>query len=988
MLRRIVLTLVLAPFAFVAFVPICGGAPPQFFQQAWQMEDGLPENGIRDIAQTPDGYLWVATARGLARFDGVRFTVFSAPRTEGIEDSNFLKLFVDRRGELWAGSPNALTVLRAGRFRSYTSAAGLFDEAVAAIAEARDGSLWIGAWGATLMRFADGQFTAGPPRDLPRTPSDLFADSKGDLWLACRDLLARVDRGQLLPVLEGAVGDVQATRAAAGGLWVVQGGRLQRYEALRGFRDVAPIPEGIAVRCILEDRQGGLWLGTQSHGALRFHDGAFHVVETSHSSVVCLFEDREGSVWIGTEGGGLSRVRERVFTVLDRSLGLPADVVSSLAVDADGTLWCVTGDGAVSLWRRGANRFEPAPVSGFAATCVAVTPDNVVWFGTDGSGLFRLTRQRDIRGFAIEDGLPSAHVSLLLVDRRGRLLVGGSESLMRLEPDGSFRALHLAELAGAGLRCVADDGADGLWIGMGDGRLIHWREAGSKLYDRGDGLPGDPLRSLSLDAEGSLWIGTHGGGLARWRAGRIDSLGKDRGLLDDAITQVEPDGAGALWCGSPRGIFRVQRSALNTAFASASAPVEIEAFGRSDGFASLRCSAERNPRTAALADGRVALATHRGVMIVDPARLSQKEIAMPLIEEVVVDGRVLRTGLSRADGPPETLPSTVRSIEIHFTSPALALPDKLQFRYRLLGLNDGWTPSNGRRSAAWHHLPPGSYQFEIQARTVGILWQSGAHRFDFCLEPRLWETWWFRALGTGLCLAATILGARRIAHRRLRARLAAVEAHAALQNERIRLARDMHDELGASLNEIALLGGLAQSECATPEKVQQHAGRIVSSAQRAARSLDEIVWAVNPRNDTVPHFVEYAAEHAADYCEAAELEFEFEAANELPDWPLAAETRHHLLLAIKETLHNIVKHARARRVTLSVCTQTDRIIVNVADDGHGLPPQVNGAGRDGLINLRERLASIGGDCRVKSEPGLGTSVTFSLPVPMSPASSR
>jgi signal transduction histidine kinase len=327
-----------------------------------------------------------------------------------------------------------------------------------------------------------------------------------------------------------------------------------------------------------------------------------------------------------------------------------------------------------------------------------------------------------------------------------------------------------------------------------------------------------------------------------------------------------------------------------------------------------------------------------------------------------------------------TVPAGKRDVAVRYTGTGLAAPEAVRFRYRLVGLERDWVDAADRRTSQYSYLPPGRYRFEVMARNSDGVWSERQAAIDLAVLPHAWETWWFRALAVAAALGLAAWVARHLATRALRARLQRIERQRAVEHDRARIAKDIHDDLGAGLTQISLLSELLRSD--RPQEVLAHADQIGETAAELTRAMDEIVWAVNPTEDTLDGLWSYLTHHAQEYLAAAGVACRLEAPEALPALPLSAEVRHNVFLAVKEALHNVVKHAAAREVRLTLALLPRGFAIEVRDDGCGrreLPSGQRGSAGQGLRNIAERMEAIGARCEVTDIPQGGTSVRLGVP---------
>jgi signal transduction histidine kinase len=334
--------------------------------------------------------------------------------------------------------------------------------------------------------------------------------------------------------------------------------------------------------------------------------------------------------------------------------------------------------------------------------------------------------------------------------------------------------------------------------------------------------------------------------------------------------------------------------------------------------------------------------------------------------------------LSSAIGP-LAIPPSHRQLEIEFACLSFSSPENVTFRYRLAGFDESWIEAEAQRSAVYPRLPAGAYRFEVMASNSSGIWTAAPATVAFTVPPFWWQTWWFRSLLVGAFTLAVTWTARAISYRRLHLKVKALEKQTAIERERSRIARDIHDDVGNRLTRILMLSGLAQRDSAEPEKAVEHLRHISASAHEVTDSLDEIVWAVNPRNDTLPHLIDYVSRFAVDFLRTAGIRCTLELPPNPPELSVPAEVRHNFFLATKEALNNAVRHAAAAEVRLRVALSAGEMQAIIEDNGRGFtePPETSTA--DGLRNMRARLAEIGGRCEIESRIGQGTRVTFSFP---------
>jgi len=541
------------------------------------------------------------------------------------------------------------------------------------------------------------------------------------------------------------------------------------------------------------------------------------------------------------------------------------------------------------------------------------------------------------------------------------------------------------------IRALAEDRQGRIWAGGGNGTLycVEPTAAGPQVtWFRSEGpMAGQPIWSLLADADGTIWVGTFRGGLLRFRNGQFTRFTSRDGLPDDVICQLLEDADNQLWAGSQKGIFRVAKSELDAFARGLVNSIDCTAYGRFDGLPSLECSGNYQPACWRCADGRLLFTTLKGVVSVRPGGMSQNRLPPPVyIEEATVDGerQNLGPGQPAAKWGGRALDCTLelgpdkRQLEVRYTGLSFVSPDRVRFRYRLVGLDKEWVEAGTRRTAQYSFLRPGHYTFEVIACNNDGVWDQASATLGLTVWPHFYETAWFSGLVAAGVIGLVVFIVRQLVMRKMRLRLEYVERQRAVERDRTRIAKDIHDDLGAGLTHISLLTELARRSPAS--ETGAHLGQISDMARELTRGMDEIVWAVDPQNDTLDGLLNYLCKFAQEYLSVAGIRCRLDLPAQMPPWALRAEVRHNLFLAFKETLNNIVKHAGATEVWLRLALGDEEFTLTVEDNGRGLPV----AGRDtetptngrissgrGMGNLNKRLAAIGGRCVVTGGTAAG-----------------
>ncbi len=814
------LAALLAPLPAEALDP--AKAVTQYRHEVWRTGEGLPQSSAEALVQTRDGYIWIGTQEGLARFDGVRFVVFDKATTPELRHNRVLCLLEDRRGRLWLGTEGGgLTVMQDGRFRTFGRTDGLGSDIVRALAEDADGTLWIGT-DAGLQSRDERSFTAwglseGVPDGAVRA---LAVDPVGTLWAGTgAGLFQRAGRRFVQAGMRDAV---LSLHAASDG--TVLAGTPHGLRLLREGRVEAVGPEGglpgEAVNCALRDRRGTLWVGT-SGGLARISRGRVSTFTPaqglSNGNVLALLEDREGTLWVGTQDGGLNKLSDASFTPWGVTEGLSADVAWAVFVDRDGAVWSGTDSAGVNV-RRGEKVSAIGVADGLAAPGVQAIwqhPDGSVWLGTRGGGVSVVKGGRVVRTLRKADGLASDSVCAITGTRDGNVFFGsrGGGGLTRLSPGGTLTRFGEKDgLLNGTVHALHEDRAGNLWIGTNGAGLFRFDGGRFTRFGQAQGLSIEIVNTIHEETDGTLWIGTYGGGLNRFRDGLFTAATTREGLFDDAVFAILPDGQGNLWISCNRGIYAVSLRELDALARGDSRRVRCRPFGAEDGMRNRECNGANQPAGARGPDGRLHFPTIEGVVSVDPSGLLRNPVPPAVEVEAVRVDDVAQPARAFLELPPGS-----ERFEFQYTALSFRVPSRVRFRVRLEGADREWVEVGTRRSAWYTNLSPGSYTFRVAAANESGVWNEGEASFAFRLRPRLDQRPFFWLLLGTLALAIAYTGYRfRVA--RLEAReLELVE----IVDERTRSLREEKERTERALGEAEM-----QRERA------EEAGRVAEEANR------------------------------------------------------------------------------------------------------------------------------------------------------------
>jgi len=983
--------------------------PPEFALDQWTTADGLPQNSVTSIVEAPDGYLWIGTFGGLARFDGTSFHPEGRVDSSGHHIDRVLALAVGPDSALWIGTEDGLLRYKNEVYQRFSAADGLPDNQVTVLHLDHAGVLWVGTQRGIGRLVGAGRFEA--LRSIGGVPLEqvtaLVEDAAGVLWGSAGDRLVTLPGGTLAsarwqpPPVPGARALLQRDRGGA--LWFSLTRGVARVDsgAARVYRDVSGA-SGPAV--VGEDPAGGLWLGTNNDGlfSVEFEHGSATATRyplpdrgTAYR-VRAVYVDREGDTWFGTNASGLLRAKRNLFTTYTTASGLSHDVATAVYEDAEGTLWAGTNCGglnAIDLSRQTVRLFKPRrPGDPRGDACVfALTeaPAGTMWAGTWGGGLTRIIGSREERWKHLP-GLRDSVVLALFTDREGAVWVGTNSGGLAALRHVRVAASYTTEngLADNSVHCIYQTRDGALWIGTlkGVSRLVDGRITS---YKGADGLSAEYVRAIHQDPDGNLWLGTYGGGLDLLRDGRFTAITRRDGLADDVVSAILEDDRGNLWMSGNRGIFRVARGDL-LAFADGRLPrVHSVLYGPGDGLRKAETNGGFQPAAWKDGSGRLWFPTVEGLAMVDPARIQVIDRPPPVqIEEVVVNG-VSHVPSDEIEVGPER-----SNLEFRYTGISLSDPQDVTFRYRLDGFDPDWVEAGTRRVAYYPGLRPGRYTFVVTAANRDGIWNEAGSSLRLRVVGPFWSTRWFR-LGSAVGVLALLLAAwwQRDAAAR-RDRLAQEEFARQLiesqERERQRIGGELHDGLGQQL---LVVRHRAQVALQGPDLSGRARDQLQQIAEVAAQTLETVRGlAHNLTPYQLDHLGLARALHAVAEDVVGPSGIRLEVSIDEIDDLLPTESEINLYRIVQEALNNIVRHAGATSVALEVRRTGERIAVTIRDDGQGFQVRRDAGGRVvsgfGLSGMAERARILHGQFQVSSTPGEGTRIELFIPVPPVPPAGR
>lgn len=971
-----------ACFVLLLISTLSGSCRAQYRSTQWTADSGLPQNSVRGIVQTPDGFLWVATLNGIAKFDGVRFQVFDKSNTPGITTSRFVSMVAGEAGDLWLTSEDGNVVrYHGGAFATLDETSGVHPRTTSAITANRQGGIWILAEGAVLHWIEQRHRFEREAFSTPGRPFNQLWWIGTGFWRWEGNTIYCFQRGQMdtIPAPAGIQpAQLRGLASGADGAWWfgLNDGRMAHLldghlefrstpftspmrdpaepdwnvSVATNFKRTMSFPSGgidqaISYNVIVHDNEGNLWVGSESQGLFRIQKQSIRTLTSqqglSSDNVYPIYHARNGDMWIGSWPAGLSQVRDgRIIASYTATDGLPG-LVTSIAEDNGGTLWVGSHGGLRTIVN---NHLVKPSVAGIdklpVVQAMLPRPDGAMLFGA-APNLYILS-QGSLRALSTQDGLASNDIRVLFTDSRGDLWVAGYGGVTRIS----------------------------------HGQFSRWTET--------QGLPSNNVRSITEDTSGDIWVGTYDGGIGWLRNGKWVVFNKKRGLFDNGAFMILEDRDGHFWISSNRGIYRVSRKQLAEVADGRESLVNSIAYGVADGMLSVECNGGLWPAGARDSHGLLWFPTQHGVAIVDPEKVEVVRQPPRLAIEFASIEQKPQPAIDRV-----TLQPGQTNLEINYTALSFTKPEQIVFNYKLDGVDENWEEVGYRRTAYYSHLPPGTYTFRVSARNGDGVASLQDATMMVTVVPPFYRRWWFLAL-VFFCVLGIIwiIWSYRIRH--LKKTQAAQQAFsreliASQENERRRIAAELHDSLGQRLiiiNNLALFLLKPKRTVRTEEDKQQTIEEISSEALQAIEETRAISYALRPFQLDRLGLSKAIQALVKTVARASEIELTADIDN--IDEAFAEDQRINFYRIVQEALNNIVKHSHATAGSVIARRTKKSVVLSIEDNGQGMPSEPRsvsaGPGGFGLTGMRERATLLKGVMHIRSDAGAGTLLVIDFPV--------
>lgn len=954
----------------------------QYAHTAWRMQDGVFNAAPNVVTQTTDGYIWIGTGSGLVKFDGVRFVPWNPPPGKRLLNSAVYSLRSASDGTLWIGTGMGLARWKNNDVLNFPL--GRINE----ILEDRQGRIWLGRSRPPdprggLCQVVDQEesrcFGNSPNMNLFYA-GPMAQDKEGSLWVGGSNELMRWSpesfkiyyREQLNS--PEALASVQSIAASDdGSVWVAVSKKgIGLQQLIGGIPHKVEFPglDTSRVSVVFIDRNRSLWIGT-------FDDGIYRVCGErvdhfrsedglSSNTVSRFFEDREGGLWLVTSKG-LDHFRDNRVVTFSVREGLTTDLASSVLAARDGDIW-IGNHEALDLLRDGhITSIRQPKLPGKRVTSLYEDHLGRLWVGVDDK--LTIYEHGQFRKINRPDGLNLGTVIAIAEDRDHDIwasVVGKERLLFRIRDMRVRAQLGATQIPSA--RVIAADPTGGVWLGLTNGNLGHYRDGKLETFTLPQETPPSAVAGLIVDADGSVLAATRSG-LVRWKARQMRMLSSRNGLPCEAIATAVRDDRATIWLYTGCGLIAIRDSEIERWWQNPETFVQTRLLDAFDGVQAAQSSFQ--PSVSKSLDGRLWFANDAVVQMINPTEARENHISPPVyIEQVRADHRDYSIQ-GNLRFPPRT-----RDIEIHYTAPSFLIPQKVRFRYKLDGRDLEWQDAGTRRQVFYSDLGPGQYRFHVTAANNDGVWNELGTALDLSLDAAYYQTLWFRLLCSGFAVAGLA------ALYRLRVRQIAAEMNSRFDErvaERVRLARDFHDTLLQTIQGSKMVADDALERSADPAVVRSALVRLSAwlgqAIDEGRSALSSLRASTTQRNDLAE-----ALKRAGEECRF-QRSIAFELSVDGSGVDMHPIVRDEVYRIGYEAIQNACVHSGASRLTVEI-NYKGNLVLRIRDDGKGIDPEVAAKGKTGhfgLIGMHERASRIRGKLTISGSPGNGTIVELVVP---------
>ncbi|HET8866039.1 MAG TPA: two-component regulator propeller domain-containing protein [Gracilimonas sp.] len=930
--------------------------------RTYSIEQGLSESVVYDIVQDEDGYIWLATGFGLNRFDGIRFENYF--QEQGLNSSRLRSLFKDSDGRIWIGSEAGVNFIEQDSIYADEAYASLVNSTVISIFQDRLGDMWFATDGNGVWHYSDGEVVAQYTTSNGMGSNRVRAIAEGltgDLWFATRD-----------------------------GLTTLKEGNFRTYT----------VKDGLAadrIRDVKVDEQGNVWIGSRD-GLVKFDGEEFEVYDVSDGLVDNLIRTltvkSSNEIWIGTEDG-VSFFDGENFKNYTIESGLSNAIIYSSISDIEGNLWFGTFGGGVNLFIGDyfANYSTEQGLPNNLITTFTEGPDERIWIGTYAGGITSI-KSGEFYDLGLNQELPDNQIYKLYTDSNQHIWIGMREGLAKMEGE-RLRIFNDEDFPFRMVRDIMESSDGSFWISTYDDGIIHYQDENFKQITAEEGLASNRVLKSVEGKDGSIWIATYGG-VTRYKEGEFQSFAIQEGLPNNAVMSIIKDNNGRIWASTFGGIAWFDGLRFQSITTNEGLPDDVCYFihqsddgkfwiGTTNGVIrfddEVYFSLEENNKAQAFqvlnkeqglisnelnlgavyedSKGNLWFGTMEGLSRFDPELYKGNQVPPKV--------HILGVNASGREYKPEeqfTLSHEENYIEIQYTGINFTAPNQILYEYRLSNIDPDWQRTTSR-SIKYPSLPPGEFTFRVHARNINGTWSSELEEVRFSILAPYWMQWWFWVL-----MLAVIIGIIFLFYNYYRAR-----KMIDIERMRVRIASDLHDDVGASLTEIALQSDFLQTGDADSE-FKQSLEQIGRQCRKIVTSLDDIVWSIDARNDTLGDLTDRMQDYVLNTLESKNMMVNYDFENLNMDNKLPVSVKENVYLIFKEAVNNVVKYSNGDHVDIKMENVNGYFEFIIHDNGTtGKGAKKTG---QGLRNMDMRAKRIGADITINSTDGFSIQVKGKL----------
>lgn len=969
-----------------------------FVVTQWGMKEGLPQSTVNDIIQSKDGYIWLATFGGVVRFDGNSFTTLSRANTPAMHSDRVISLYEDREGALWINTDFSLIRMMGNEIKSYLISQGALIQSLSQIREDTDNKLW-GISSNKVYYYENNVFNEASIYSDPDLV-ELALNNSGGVWLATRDQILKTIGDSVVVIeqlgdglINSGFTEIIEYPERSGSFYIgtnnegiirYQNGTVTRFDGTNGL----PSNNFLKFNKDLKGNLFAILVGSAAVWNGEYFESLKSQLPIKDSGIVIksILEDNEGNYWVGTNANGLYKLRPAFISMIDQEDGLQNERMLAIAQLKDGSALLSTNCGGIYRWKDDKISLPELDFIAGDGCFWSMLEDskNRYWFGTRG---IYVTNSLSEQGRMLNDtnGFTDAEIFAIKEDSKGNIWIAASDRLIVYdENEESIRNFTTNDgLYFNHARALFEDDDGTMWVGTGFGlntiknnKVQKVKLLPTNVTEAGFSEP--YVRAIYKDRHGTMWIGTYGNGIFRIKNNQVSNITTEHGLFDNIISHLIEDEFGNFWMGSNKGISQVSIEELNGAADGNINSVKAYSFGVADGMNSAETNGGFQPNTFADSLGRIYFPTVAGVAVVSTRDVQKNEIVPPVYIEHISTNEIEFPISSHITTSYDTPYIDIKYTAINFTD-----PKKVEFKYRIKGLDENWIEAGGNRSTLISRLPPGEYTFQVIASNSDGVWNNEGASLAISVIPPFWQTNWFYFIITVLFFASgsTVyyLRIKTLERKNEQQKRFTEQLIESQESERRRIASELHDGLGQQILVIKNRAELAKIHANRVTSLHEQLDEILNSAVSSIQSVRTITHGLRP-----VHLERFGLTQSLEnLCDQLQQSTSIDWSYHIDDLdgliPKNAEINFYRV--IQEGTNNIIKHASAGEASVVVNVEGPKIKAVVWDDGKGFDlHQAEISKGLGFLGMKERIEILNGTLRIHSEVGKGTTITIEIPI--------